>query len=169
MAYQITFPEGTEETTLVGTKYLRINIFDTGSANLRYRLFNSTKLKIIAPEGTLDYNTQTLDNLFGITGGVLEFNIAESTFIGGNSGSIYATIVTTPKKSIQSYYPEINTRLKTTSSNSQGYNRAGDYWIPCLLNKDLTKINDNDMGNQRTRKLNQFIYWGIRGGMACGS
>ena len=34
MAYQITFPEGTEETTLVGTKYLRINIFDTGSANM---------------------------------------------------------------------------------------------------------------------------------------
>lgn len=164
MGYKYIFPEGIEETTTVGTKYLRINGFDTGSTNLRNKLFNSQNLKLITPIGALQYETQTLDGLFGITGGILEYNIIESTFLGGDSGSIYAVTATTPKKSIQSYYPEIATRLKTTSSYSQGYDRPGDYWIPCLLNKDLTEIDGQGYGNSRERKFTPFIYWGLRGG-----
>lgn len=165
MAYTISYPEGSEETNIIGTQYLRINYFDTGSQEyLRTRLGNATSITIASPVGNITTPTQNIDNIFGITGGPTSFVSLEASYLGGSSGSVYITTITTPKKSIQSYYPNINTTLKTTSSNTEDYNRAGDYWIPCLMNRDFERIGATGTLVENSPQWNTpFIYWGLRG------
>lgn len=164
MAYLITYPGGVEETNIVGTQYLRINYFDTGSQEyLQARLKNATGITMASPVGTISTTTQNIDNIFGITGGPISFIPLESSLLGGSSGSVFIATITTPKKSIQSYYPNINTTLKTTSSNTEDYNRAGDYWIPCLMNRDFEKIGAVGTLVENSPQWNTpFIYWGLR-------
>jgi len=122
-------------------KYIRINNTDGESTNLRERLSQCTQLIIdiptkefrtFNPSGKTPPSGSDMSHTWGLVGGNTTFTPTSVTSVGTSASLM--EITPQSKKSIQSYYPNVNTILTTSESTDN----VKKYYIPCFKILDRT-------------------------------
>lgn len=141
-------------------KYIRINNTDGESTNLRERLSQCTQLIIdiptkefrtFNPSGKTPPSGSDMSHTWGLVGGNTTFTPTSVTSVGTSASLM--EITPQQKKSIQSYYPNVNTILTTSESTDN----ARRYYIPCF------KILDDTSGFAgKTSGSMYYHFYGLR-------